>query len=308
MIALTFAGCTTSAEPSALPEGDLLLLEELGPPIVSRLDVQSSTTEAWYSVTSGGFAYALDTDDDGATLSYTAPAAEGKDGYDRSRIVHVGAHGTLTDVACRDAAGVWCFYPANNRARTWFVIAGEDVASGVEHALAYVDAAGGEIHEVAPWGTEPAVSTDGSRLAWVAIDPDTRRRSLILGDSNGAAERTLLASGDVTDISAVFFSPDDAWLYFVVPTPAVSALAWLVPTAQAHGNHDVPGDWWRVSAAGGDPEQVTWLDTVLYDGRAHADGGWFAAATREGVVLIDATGEATTVLETRTVRGLAWVR
>jgi Tol biopolymer transport system component len=134
------------------------------------------------------------------------------------------------------------------------------------------------------------------------------RRSLVLGDADGAVERVLLASGVVTDISSPFFSADGAWLYFVVPTASVSLLDWIVPRALAHGNHDIPSDWWRVPVAGGEVEQITHLDTILYDGRAHPDGGWFATATREGVLLVDGeTGEATSVLEARTIRALAWV-
>ncbi|MDP2313575.1 MAG: hypothetical protein Q8P41_11765 [Pseudomonadota bacterium] len=296
-----------------LPSGALRLLEELGPPVLSTLDLASAQKDDWFAVPSGGWAYDLDTDADGAvTLAYTAPPTDGGAGYDRSRIVHVSADGTETAVACRDAAGAWCFYPAvtPDSARVWFVIAGEDVPSGAEHAVAYVDAPGGAIREIAPWGTEPAVSPDGAHLAWVAVDPDTRRRSLVLADVDGAPERTLVASSVVTDITSPFFSTDGAWVYFVVPTPAVAS-AWhlLVPAAQAHGAHDVPGDWWRVSTAGGAPEQVTDLQTILYDGRAHPDGQWFAAATREGVVLVDiGSGAATSVLELRTVRSLAWVR
>jgi Tol biopolymer transport system component len=309
-------GCAAASAPVdtgvTLPAGALRLLEELGPPVISTLDPQTSAKEAWFSVASGGFAYELDAGEGGdVTLAYTPPAAEGESGYDRSRIVRITPDGVVEPVACRDAKGVWCFYPAvaPDSARTWFVIEGDEVASGAAHALAYVDAAGDTPHEAVAMGTEPAISPDGAHVAWVAIDPDTLRRSLVVGDADGAVERVLLGSGVVTDISSPFFSADGTWLYFVVPTVSVSMLDWIVPGALAHGNHDVAADWWRVPTAGGEVEQVTHLETIQYDGRAHPDGRWFAAATREGVLVVDGeTGGATSVLAARTIRALAWVR
>ncbi|MDP2308290.1 MAG: hypothetical protein Q8P18_19885 [Pseudomonadota bacterium] len=320
LVVAPLPGCAAEAPAAAapeLPDERLLLLEELGPPVLSTLDPGAAGTEARFTLASGAFAYDLDVHESGAVaLAYTAPGADGGPGYDRSGIVSLQPDDTLLAVACRDASGVWCFFPAwsPDTSRVWFVAAGVDVGSGAEHALACVDAPGEPIREVVPWGTEPAVSADGARVAWVAVDPDTRRRSLVLGDRDGASPSTLVASGVMTDISQPFFSVDGEHVYFVVPTTlAVSfweRVMWerLVPSAQAHGSHDVPGDWWRVPTAGGPSEQITDLQTIQYDGRAHPDGRWFAAATREGVVLVDLeTGEATSLLEIRAVRALDWL-
>ena len=304
------AGTVATAAP--LPTGALRLLEEVGPPVVTTLDAATSQVYPWFAVPSGGFAYELDARADGGlALAYTAPATDGGPGYDRSRIVHLAHDGTETAVACRDAADVWCFYPAEapGSARVWFVAAGVDVQSGAEHAVVYVNAPGEAIHEVDPWGTEPAVSPDGAHVAWIAVDPETGARSLVLADAEGVPVRVLVTTGDAPDLYAPFFSADGAWVYVLVPTTSVASV-WelLVPAARAHGRHDVVGDWWRVPTGGGALEQVTALGTIHYDGRAHPDGGWFAAATREGVVLVDlASGNATIALETRTVRALDWV-
>ena len=88
----------------------------------------------------------------------------------------------------------------------------------------------------------------------------------------------------------------------------VSAIDLLLPRAYAHGNHDVVSDWWRVAVEGGEPEQVTDLQTVFYGGRAYPGGASFAAACREGVLLVDtSTGEAASLLEVRTIRALSWL-
>lgn len=309
-------GCAV-ADPvdsgSDRPAESLLLLEQLGPPVLSALDPRTGAKETRYTVASGGFAYDLDAGAAGVTLSYTAPATDGGTGYDRSGLVRLGADDALSPVACPDAAGVWCFFPVNapDSDRVWFVEVADGLPGGAEHALAYVDAPGGEVHAVVPWATEPAISPDGSQIAWIAVDPDTKARSLVLGDAEGTALRTLIPMGIVSDLSQPFFSPDGASVYVVVPSLQVAS-AWsperlLMGRAEAHGNHDVVGDWWRVPAEGGSVSRVTDLNTVQYDGRAHPDGRWFAAATREGVSLIDLeTGEATTLLEIRTVRALDW--
>ncbi len=130
-------GCAAASAPVdtgvTLPAGALRLLEELGPPVISTLDPQTSSKEAWFSVASGGFAYELD-------------AGEGG-----------------------------------------------DVPSGAAHALAYVDAPGDTPHEAVAMGTEPAISPDGAHVAWVAIDPDTLRRSLVVDGETGGATSVLAA-------------------------------------------------------------------------------------------------------------------
>lgn len=314
-------GCTSTGAATAgaetasttqLPTGTLRLLEQAGPPAVSTLDPLADERTPWFSVPSGGFAYSLDVEPDGALLlAYTSPATDGGAGYDRSAIVRVTADGTVEHVACRDAAGVWCFYPlaVPGSERTWFVAEGLDIPSGSEHALVYVDRADGPIVEVQPLGTEPAIAPDGARIAWIATEPLSGLRRLELGDADGVRDRTLVEPGVVSDVSTPFFSADGAFVYFVAPSQlAVSALDLVLPRAHAHGDHDVPSDWWRVPVEGGEPEQVTNLQTVFHAGRSHPDGRWFAAACREGVLLVDAsTGAATTLLEDRTIRALGWV-
>lgn len=289
------------------PTQPLLMLEELGPPVLTTFDPLSASTSTRFTVPSGGFAYELDMRDDTLFLSYTAPATDGGSGYDRSRIVSIDAANQIEPLACRDAPGVWCFFPvaAPDSTRVWFVMAGEDVVGDAENLLAYVE--NGQTTQVMAWATEPAISADGSLLAWVQVDPETRRRRLELADRDGHYLQTLVASGVLTDISYPFFAGD--FVYFVVPTPTTASLwDWLIPSAQAHGTHDIPGDWWRVPILGGDAEQISYLNTIHYDGQAYPDGKWFVTTTREGLVLIDLeTGEATSLLETRTVRALAWV-
>ncbi len=304
MISLVLLACDGVAdaprgEASAAPVGEVLFLQELGPPLVSRLDLATGVVDTRFSVPSGGFAYEVEAGEGGTfTLAYTAPPKDGGAGFDRSRIVRVNADDTLTDLACADAAGVWCFFPAVLGDRTWFV-------DGT--TLSWVEEPGGEVHPVVPWATEPALADD--RVAWVAFEPPNGARSLELGDAEGTWLRTLVPAGTLDDLARPFFSADGAAVYFVVPTPtALTRLDLLVPRARAHGSHDVPGDWWRVSVEGGEPEQVTFLDTVHYDGRAAEDGRHFVTATREGLVVVDLlAGTADTTLELRTARSVDWI-
>ena len=123
------AGADTAATTD-LPTRVLRLLEQTGPPVVSSLAPGADERTPWFSVPSGGFAYSLDAKPDGTLLlAYTSPATDGGAGYDRSAIVRVTESGVAEHVACRDAAGVWCFYPlaAPDSERTWFVAEGLDI-------------------------------------------------------------------------------------------------------------------------------------------------------------------------------------
>ena len=316
-VALLLAACAKEKAPTAAPTATgLLVLEELGPPMLTRVDLNDSQTEEAFAVPSGGFAYELDVQDDTGEilLAYTLPPTGGGPGYDRSVIVRIDDEGTIHPVAGADVAGSWCFYPVWGRnQQAWFVQTGDGVAAPAEPTLTRVDLSTGDTEAVVVGATEPAVSSDGAALAWVTVDPDTGDRTLALGDGDAQLVRTLVPTGDHLDIGQPFFSPDGQTLYYVAITQEPStALRWLadlvIPSAHAHSNHDLPADWWQVPVDGGAPTRLTNLNTVHYDGRADPAGDWLFIATREGVRQVSAaTGESELVLKSRTIRALDWL-
>ncbi len=258
-----------------------------------------------------GFAYELDVDEETGrvALSYTHPPVGEDAAFDRSAIVVVGEDGAMERVACEDAPGVWCSYPAWSGGRIWYSESGAALDEGVLAVVSMVDPGTGEVDVRIPWATEPAAAPGGARVAWIAMDPETGARRLELGGGDGERVRTLVQEGEHEDIGQPFFSADGAHVYYVAVWPVwsyVSVLtSFFVSTAHAHSSHDVAGDWWRVSVDGGEPEQVTDLDTVHYDGRADPGGEWIWLATREGVRRVDVgTGEVVLERASRVVRAL----
>jgi catechol 2,3-dioxygenase-like lactoylglutathione lyase family enzyme len=316
-LALVLAGCdagevgresvdlSASCEVQLPGEGILLMLEELGPPVLSSTDLTSGEDATVYEVASMGFAYEFDVSQGRLALAYTPPPADGEDGFDRSWIARV-EDGEVSRFAGDDAAGAWAFYPtwAADGASLWFVATGEGTQAA--SMLSQVDGETGEVREVVADATEPAISPRGDAMAWIAVDPASGDRTLVLADPDGSSPRAVVDGRDLGDLGQPFFSSDGAYLYFAVieGTGSESWLDLLVPSAQAHSSHDLPGDWWRVPVTGGDAEQVTHLLTIHYDGAA-GPGDTFVAATREGVVRVDpSTGETSMLRCTRTVRAV----
>ena len=283
-------------------DGVLVSLEELGPPVLSSLDLATGVEGTVFAVPSRGWAYEFDVRDGEVAMAYTRPPIDGEDGFDRSQIVLLEGD-VAVPLAGEDVEGAWAFYPtwSSDGASVWFVASG--VGTEADSMLAMVDVRSGVVRSVAANATEPAVS-EGA-VAWVAVDPESGARSLVLADAHGADPRVLVGGDDVGDLGQPFFSRDGAFVYFIVLESEVvdtpSLLDLLVPTAHAHASHDVTGDWWRVPVEGGAPERMSWLETIQYDGAA-VDGG-FVAATREGVVRVDGDG-AVALRCTRTVRAV----
>lgn len=304
---MDLSSCSEELAPS---DGVLLTLEELGPPVLSAVDLATGESSTVFEVPSQGFAYEFDVRGGDIVLAYTAPPEGGGDGYDRSVLVLL-RDGELVPLAGEGTEDNWSFYPtwSADGASVWFVATGEDTEP--TSVLARVDLATGSVSEVVAAATEPAVSPTSLHIAWVAVDPVTAERELVLGDSDGNALRTLVDADATGDLGQPFFSGDGQFVTFVVleepETEEAGGSLWdrLIPTAQAHANHDSVGDWWRVPVQGGEIERVSFLETIHYDGAPSVHGEAFVAATRDGVLRVDvATGTASTLRCLRTVRSV----
>ncbi len=295
--------------PPAPAATELWMLEERGPPVVRALRVATGEERLEVEVASMGFAYELDVEPatGRVALAYTPPPRDGEAVFDRSAIVVRSGDGEMERVACEDAGGVWCSYPAWSSGAIWYARSGEGIHE--DSVIERVDMGAGEVTARIAWATEPAASSDGRALAWIALEPETGARRLVYRGEDGAVERVLVGEGVHEDIGQPFFSADGEHVYYVALRPIWSyvdaALSVFVGEAHAHSSHDVPGDWWRVSVEGGEPEQITDLGTIHYDGRADPGGEWIWAATREGVLRVHAaTGEVVLERSTRVVRAL----
>jgi hypothetical protein len=106
----------------------------------------------------------------------------------------------------------------------------------------------------------PHLSPDGTRLVYVAFDPDRQINDLYLAQADGKNPIALVPHGTFLSVDAPFFSPDSKSVVFSAtgpgPAESLSLLDRLfgIQVALANGS---PSDWWRVSAGGGPPVRLT---------------------------------------------------
>jgi len=123
---------------------------------------------------------------------------------------------------------------------------------------------------------------------------------------------THIAENQLEDLDLPFYSADGNWIYVSVPKEqSEESNLWenflgVAGLAYAHGNHDVPSDWWRVSVdGGGEPEQVTQESVIHYYGDM-SKSNILAYTGTKGFYIYD--GEETElVLGSRAIRAFTWL-
>lgn len=126
-----------------------------------------------------------------------------------------------------DGSEVWSGGTENKRLRLWPLIGGAPYNFLDERAA------------------EVAWSADGSRLAYHTWEPGD---PMFVADGNGANERQIIKNEPGLHNHYPVWSKDGRWIYFVRGRPATREM-----------------DLWRISPGGGDPEQLTHLDTDIAD-------------------------------------------
>jgi Tol biopolymer transport system component len=177
-------------------------------------------------------------------------------------------------------------------------------------AIERLDLETGEVAALAENGLWPQVSGDGSKLTYVAFDPETRKRSLQVAEADGSDPRVLADSDFFEDIDAPLFSPDGQWIYFgaVIPEQS-SSLSWFdrLLGVRLAAAHDVPSDWWRIPVAGGEPERLTSENETGMVGSFSPDGRYFAFSSVNGLYVMKPDGsELTWLVKTAAGPALSW--
>ena len=150
----------------------------------------------------------------------------------------------------------------------------------------------------------PKISTDSSKLAFVSLDPLTGKNKPYLANADGTGVTELALSGQVVPdiIDAPEFAPDGQSLLFSAPIPAQAYIPpspnWLekllgISVASAH---TVPSDWWSVPLVGGDPVQVTHLQTTSLFASLSPDKKYIASYSGNGIFVMNPDGTALTML------------
>lgn len=155
----------------------------------------------------------------------------------------------------------------------------------------------------------PQLSSDGTMLAYVFIEPVTLANSLVLADPDGGNVRELVGVEMFTAVDAPIFSPDNQMIYFSAVEPAAVRSWWeRLWGVQVVAAHNLPSDWYRVPVTGGEVERLTTINGVgLYGRFAPSGAPVFAFTSQGGIYEMAADGTGLTKwLEGAFTDSLAW--
>ena len=164
--------------------------------------------------------------------------------------------------------------------------------------MAYPDGPSQKLVDHAFW---PRLSSDGSYLAYVSVDPVDGSNRLYVANANGSGSRQVVLSGPYIPkiIDAPFFSADDQTLYFSAASPVASFTPnWIEKTfgITIASAHVVPSDLWSVSINGGTPTQLTHIAALGLFASFSPNNMHVALYTGRGILAMNPDGSELTTL------------
>lgn len=296
--------------------GSIVFIEERGQPDfrLAKFDLETKNVTTVFQIPEGGWVYQVDAANTGnqqLVMSYTKPSEEMK--FDRSGIYLLdisNADAQAELLVGSDEAFVYYYDPvfSVDNEYVYYMVSDSVNRSLRLERINLVTKAIDLIAENALW---PKVSPDGTSIVYLAINQETSARSLIKAELDSSNPQTLISENQLPDLDLPFFSADGEWVYVSVPnTETEEASIWqnllgVAGMAYAHGNHDVPSDWWRVSIQGDEFEQVNQESVIHYFGdMSETDTLGFTA--NKGFYIFDGE-ESKLILSSRTVRAFTWL-
>lgn len=159
----------------------------------------------------------------------------------------------------------------------------------------------GQSEKIADYAFWPRISSDSTRLVYVAIDPETAKNELYVANADGSDPRRIVLSGSTAPeiIDAPVFSPDGVHVIFSAPPPVQAYQPnWFdkLMGIQVVKAHDIPSDWWSVPVGGGTPTQLTQLQTIRLFASVSPERKHIASLGGEGIFVMDENGSNLTRL------------
>ena len=148
----------------------------------------------------------------------------------------------------------------------------------------------------------PRLSSDGSRLVYVLVDPFLARNKLRVANPDGSDVRKVTLTGIALPniIDAPLFSPDGRSILFSAAPQGLSHKpGWLqtvlgIQNVKADGI--IPSDWWSVPITGGKPMQITDIQSIGLFASVSPDRKHIAVSSGAGLAIMNPDGSDLTQL------------
>ena len=308
-------GATAGATPSSLPlsptsdlpwagrglSGRLLMLTNpSGPTKLTELDLSTGEQSTLYEFPTGSMVASAEVSPDGKEilLAYVPPDPSGEQLVGYWALYLMPSDGSAEPRAFLDRSEQEesLFYPtwSPNGDYIYYsrLVTIEGASQITVERVAYPDGAPEMLVGDAFWAR---VSPDGSQIVYVTWDlaSGADLNELYTADADGKNAMPAIPAGDYPLVDAPMFSPDGSVILFSAPEPVAStSLSWLdrllgVRVARAH---NVPSDWYVVSASGGVPQRITNLLTTALYGEYAPDGGQIASIFVAGLFIMNPDG------------------
>lgn len=159
----------------------------------------------------------------------------------------------------------------------------------------------GQTEKIADYAFWPRLSSDSTRLVYVAINPDTAKNELYVAKADGSNPQQIVLSGATPPdiIDAPIFSTDGSSVIFSAPPPVQAYQPNWFDTLMGIRivkAHEIPSDWWSVPVTGGTPIQLTQLQTIRLFASLSPDKRHVASLGGEGIFVMDEAGSNLTQL------------
>ncbi len=151
----------------------------------------------------------------------------------------------------------------------------------------------GQTETLVEHGLWPAVSPDGSKIAYLYADPATFSNDLYLANPDGSDQAPVMQPGVNPPVDAHLFSKDGSQLIFSMVNPQPEpASSWLDKLfgLQIASAHNVPSDWYWTPLNGGSPQRLTSLYDVNLNGDLSPDGSQMAFIGASGLYVMNTDG------------------
>ena len=168
----------------------------------------------------------------------------------------------------------------------------------VDYAVMRMAYPNGKMEKLVDRAYWPAISADGSRLAYVTVDPATGKNRLFAANADGTQAQEIPFSGSIID-APLFLQGDQTILFSAPPSEQALDPNWFekvlgITVASAHAA--VPSDWWSVPVTGGAATQITHLRSFALFGSLSPDGQYVASISSDVLFVMRPDGTNLTQL------------